>query len=178
MTVEALRDGQPDVLAELNDRFGRQVHGVAYLILGDASAADDVVVDTLLRALDRGRTLRDAAALRPWLMRIAANEALGRRRRNARVVQLQVLPELAAPEHWSEADERAMLWQGVTALPLRMRAAVVLRYYADLPVEAVATALGVSPNTIKSQLRVALGHLRAALSDDPSVLPPVEVRHA
>ena len=57
-----------------------------------------------------------------------------------------------------------------------MRAAVGLRYYLDLPVETVATVLGVSPNTIKTQLKSALAHLRLALADEPTVL--AEVRHA
>ena len=50
----------------------------------------------------------------------------------------------------------------VDGLPVEMRAAVVLHYFADLPVDDVARALGKSPNTIKSQLRVGLGQLRAA----------------
>ena len=48
-----------------------------------------------------------------------------------------------------------------------MRAAVVLHYFADLTVEDVARSLGKSPNTVKSQLRVALGRLRAAHEDAP-----------
>jgi RNA polymerase sigma-70 factor (ECF subfamily) len=54
-----------------------------------------------------------------------------------------------------------------------MRAAVVLRYYADLPVDEVALALDKSPNTIKAQLQAALDRLRISLSD---VAP--EARHA
>ena len=46
-----------------------------------------------------------------------------------------------------------------------MRAAVVLRYYADLSVEEVATALGKSPNTIKAQLQTALDRLRIRLAE-------------
>ena len=46
-----------------------------------------------------------------------------------------------------------------------MRAAVVLRYYADLSVDEVATTLGKSPNTIKAQLQTALDRLRAHLAD-------------
>jgi DNA-directed RNA polymerase specialized sigma24 family protein len=57
-----------------------------------------------------------------------------------------------------------------------MRAAVGLRYYLDLPVETVAAVLGVSPNTIKTQLKSALVRLRAALTDEVVVLE--EVRHA
>ena len=56
MTVEALRHGRPAVLAELLERYGRDMHAVAYLILRDRSDAEDVVADSLLAALDRGHS--------------------------------------------------------------------------------------------------------------------------
>jgi hypothetical protein len=65
MTVEALRGGRPEVLDELLERYGRDIDGVAYLILRDRSAAEDVVIETLLTALGHGRDLRDPDALRP-----------------------------------------------------------------------------------------------------------------
>jgi len=65
MTVEALRGHRPEVLADLLERYGREIQGVAYLILRDRATAEDVLVDTLLTALDRGDTLRDPGALRP-----------------------------------------------------------------------------------------------------------------
>ncbi len=76
----------------------------------------------------------------------------------------------------TDVDDRAALWQGVAALPPRTRAAIVLHYYADLPVVDVAAALGVSANTVKSHLQSGLQHLRSALADTPTTLP--EVRHA
>jgi RNA polymerase sigma-70 factor (ECF subfamily) len=86
MTVQALRRGRPEVLAELLDRYGRDMHAVAYLIVRDRAAAEDIVADSLLAALDHGRSLRDDDALRPWLLRIATNKALRYRQRAARVV--------------------------------------------------------------------------------------------
>jgi DNA-directed RNA polymerase specialized sigma24 family protein len=83
MTVQALRRGRPEVLAELLDRFGRDMQAVAYLIVRDRAAAEDIVADSLLAALDHGRSLRDDDALRPWLLRIATNRALRYRRRAA-----------------------------------------------------------------------------------------------
>ena len=76
MTVQALRRGQPEVLADLLDRYGRDMQAVAYLIVRDRAAAEDIVADSLLAALDHGRSLRDDHALRPWLLRIATNKAL------------------------------------------------------------------------------------------------------
>lgn len=163
MTVEALRGRRPEVLGDLLERYGCEIQGVAYLILRERAAAEDVVVETLLTAFDRGDSLRDPDALRPWLLRIATNRALAVRRHEGRVVQLHVVPEAAG--HDPDADERLALLSVVGALPARMRAAVVLRYYADLPVREVAEALGTSENTVKTQLREALERLRLALAE-------------
>jgi RNA polymerase sigma factor (sigma-70 family) len=172
VTIDALRAGRPEVLDELLDRYGREVQGVAYLVLRDRAAAEDVVVDTLLTALDRGGQLRDPEALRPWLLRIAVNHALGARRSAARVVQLTVLPEQAGPR--AEAEDRLTLLACLDRLAPRMRAAVVLRYYADLPVRDVAEALGTSQNTVKTQLREALRQMRIAIAAEAD---PPEVAH-
>lgn len=163
MIVEALRDRRPEVLGDLLERYGPEIQGVAYLVLRDRSAAEDVVVDTLLAAFDHGSSLRDPDALRPWLLRIAANRALGVRRSESRVVQLHVVPERAA--RWTDEDERLTLLGVVDRLAPRMRAAVVLRYYADLPVRDVAEALGTSENTVKTQLRQALERMRDTLAE-------------
>ncbi|MEP6640152.1 MAG: RNA polymerase sigma factor [Chloroflexota bacterium] len=176
MTVEALRRGRPEVLADLLARYGSDMQAVAYLIVRDRSAAEDIVADSLLAALDHGRSLRDEDALRPWLLRIATNKALRHRQRSARVLELDIVNGLAGETPGLDADESMALWQAVRSLPPRMRAAVGLRYYLDLPVETVAEVLGVSPNTIKTQLKSALVHLRAALADEPMAI--AEVRHA
>jgi RNA polymerase sigma factor (sigma-70 family) len=76
----------------------------------------------------------------------------------------------------SDASARVTLLDAVDRLPVQTRAAVVLRYYADLPVEEVAAALGKSPNTIKAQLQTALDRLRADLTAPATGL--AEARHA
>lgn len=176
MTVQALRRGEPEVLADLLDRYGRDMQAVAYLVVRDRAAAEDIVADSLLAALDHGRTLRDDDALRPWLLRIASNKALRYRQRAAHVVDLEVVEGAIADPRGPTADDSLALWQAVLGLPPRMRAAIGLRYYLDLPVETVAEALQVSPNTIKTQLKSALAHLRTALADEP--MPVKEARHA
>lgn len=177
MTIAALRGRRPEVLDDLLTRYGRELQGVAYLILRDRAAAEDVVVDTLLTALDRADQLRDDAALRPWLLRIATNRALGLRRSGARVLTLQSVPEMAAGSRSS--DDRLVIMAAVERLAPRTRAAVVLRYYADMPVRDVAATLGTSENTVKTQLREALAQLRTTLGDDGDFRPTVaaEVLH-
>ncbi len=166
MTVEALRRRRPSTLADLLETYGRELQAVAYLILRDRLEAEDVVIESLLTAFERGGEIRDERALRAWLLRVATNHALGRRRKTARLVQLEITPDQAAGgDLASESVTRLSLLDGVDRLPTQMRAALILRYYADLPVEEVAAALGKSPNTIKAQLRTALDRLREHLAE-------------
>jgi RNA polymerase sigma-70 factor (ECF subfamily) len=167
MTMEALREHRPEILAELLVRFGPEIQTVGYLIVRDASDAEEVLSDTLLTALERGHQLRDETALRAWLLRIAANKALGMRRRSVRLIPLGSLAESGSPEVMeSAALARTSLIDELASLPPRIRAAVVLRYYADLSVDEVAAALGTSRNTVKTQLRIGLDRLRDHLRDE------------
>jgi len=178
MTVQALRERRIDTLAGLLDAYGREIQGVAYLILRDRALAEDVTIETLLTAFERGGSIREEAAVRPWLLRVAANKALTVRRSGARIANLSVLPEsVAAGDLASEASDRVALLQAVGRLPIQMRAAVVLRYYADLSVDEVATTLGKSPNTIKAQLQTALDRLRLSLAE-PIGVTLGEAHHA
>lgn len=166
MTVQALRDRRIVVLADLLDTYGREVQGLAYLILRDRSLAEDVTIETFLTAFERGGSIRDDTALRAWLLRVATNKALSVRRSTRRVVDLGGVPETFAPDDVAiHATDRLVLRDAVASLPIQMRAAVVLRYYADLPVEDVAAVLGKSANTIKAQLQVGLDRLREALAE-------------
>ena len=177
MTVQALRERRIDTLAGLLDAHGREIQGVAYLILRDRALAEDVTIETLLTAFERGGSIREEAAVRPWLLRVAANKALTVRRSGARIANLTVLPDSAAAgDLASEASDRVALLEAIDRLPIQMRAAVVLRYYADLPVEGVAAALGKSPNTIKAQLKTALDRLRRSLGE--AALRSGEISHA
>lgn len=177
MTVQALRDRRTDALSALLDAHGREIQAVAYLILRDRFLAEDITIETLLTAFERGSSIRDETALRAWLLRVATNRALSERRSSARVVQLAAVPEpVSRADIAGDSVDRLALLAAVGELPIQMRAAVVLRYYADLPVEAVAEALGKSPNTIKAQLQTALDRLRLALREPAG--NATEISHA
>ena len=92
------------------------------------------------------------------------------RRSDARLVGLDLAPD----QPRSDAAERLTLLGVVHQLPVRMRAAVVLRYCADLPVRDVAATLGTSENTVKTQLRESLERLRIALAETPRYLEAID----
>ena len=123
------------------------------------------MIDTMVTAWERIGSLRDPAALRPWLLRIATRHALGRRRRPAPTA---VLLDGSLPAVSGAADpERIALAEALDRLPPRMRACLSLHYYAGLSVAETANALGISPNTAKFHLKEGLARLRTALEVEP-----------
>jgi RNA polymerase sigma-70 factor (ECF subfamily) len=162
--AQLVRQGADEALDALFARYADEIQGVAYLILRDRFDAEDVMAETLIVAWRRGRELRDESALRPWLLKIATNKALSLRR-NRRTLRLVDDHEVAGGDTTGPLAARMALLAAIDDLPVEMRAAVVLHYFADLTVEDVAQSLGKSSNTIKSQLRVALGRLRTAYGE-------------
>lgn len=137
------------------------------ITLDDAEAQDLVqtTFETALRSLDQ---LRDPTALRAWLLRIQTREAFRVVRRLRRLIHLDrdrhdLADTTADPAFRAEHVD---LWAALGDLPTRIRATVVLHHMVGLPVRDTASALGVSENTVKAQLKTGLARLREALDDD------------
>jgi len=145
------------------------VHGpvllaTARLITLDADEAQDLVQTTFEIAIRRIGQLRDPGALRAWLLRIEVREAFRVVRRLRRLVSLDGrVAEIVVPT--PDLAQRADVRAGLRRLPPRIRAAIALHYLAGLPVSEAAAAMGVSENTIKSQLKTGLARLREDLRD-------------
>jgi len=118
-------------------------------------------MDTLETAWRRADQLRDDAALRTWLLRIATRHALSRRRRRRPTRPLEGAHPL--PTYAEPSVDRVVVAAALAALPERIRAAVALHHVAGLTVPETAEAMGTSQNTVKSQLRSGMARLRVAL---------------
>src|SRR5438552_1725395 len=126
------------------------------------------------RALDR---FRAGADLRPWLLRIVANEARNRVRSSGRRHQLELRltegfrPGDAAPSPEAvavAADERRRLLETINALSEDDRLVIASRYFLDLSGEETAAALGIPEGTVKSRLSRALARLKARVEEAAS----------
>ena len=176
--ADDLRERRPEAVDRLLAEHGAEIQAVAQVILRDRDEAADVLEETLITAWEKASSLRDPGALRPWLLRIATNRALSRRRMTARLVALDVAVEPAAPDTGSRIEARLAILEGLQVLAPRERAAIALHYLADLPVDEVAKAMGTSPNTVKTQLREALVKLRREMGEGAGTVAPAEARHA
>lgn len=141
----------PDELVGLyEDRYDDLVR-VAYLMTGAPAAAEELVQDAFLAAHRSWDGVREPY---PYVRAAVVNRARSWGRR----LQLERRQPIVAPASaWMEADE---LWDALRALNDRQRAAIVLRYYADLPDREIAAALGCREATVRTAVHRGLAALR------------------
>jgi RNA polymerase sigma-70 factor (ECF subfamily) len=148
----------------------RTLFRTARAILRDDAEAEDAVQDAYLQAYRRLRTFRGDSKLSTWLVRIAANEALMRRRRNPRPAELpenEAVSDAPGPQDNVErAELRRLLEAHIDALPEGYRAVFVLRALEELSVDETAAALRIPQATVRSRYFRARGLLRTWMAGD------------
>ncbi len=174
------RTAEPATKATDEADFGEFVQAVlpgllryGHALTGNPHDAADLVQGVLERIGARWTTIRrktgDPVA---YARRAMANAHVSRWRRTRRESLVADLPDTRVvyqPDRF--ADEP--LWQALRGLPPRQRAVMVLRYYEDLSEAEIASTLGVTTGTVKSQANKAMANLRAKLG-----VPTTEGRQA
>ncbi len=156
------------------------VYRVCRHLLPRHEDVEAAVQETFLRALEKLRSFSGRASLRSWIVAIAVNLCRDklRRRRLVPFVPLETPEEdgpgpVARLEGGDPDPERvAMVRQAaslvrreVGRLPSRQREVFALRFFADLPLEDIAAALGVDVGTVKTHLHRAVHRVRAAVEE-------------
>jgi RNA polymerase sigma factor (sigma-70 family) len=167
--------GSSPAFSILYERYHKQLFEYCRSILRSDGDAHDAVQSTFMHALEALQRDRRNAPLRPWMFRIAHNEAISLIRRRRAGDELSVLLEREFVHVEDRADQREQLQSLLTdlqELPSRARAAILLRELAGLSHEEIAVALGTSVSGAKQaifQARSALvevAHGRAMRCED------------
>jgi RNA polymerase sigma factor (sigma-70 family) len=170
--VERAKGGDADAYAELVRRYEQVAFRTAYLITGEADDAADAAQEALVKAYRALRGFRSGAPLRPWLLRIVANEARNRRRSAGRAsgLVLRVGQDRASVDAAPSAEaavlreeKRRAVLAALNRLAEDDRRVIACRYFLDLSVAETADVLHVRRGTVKSRLSRALARLRTAL---------------
>ncbi|GAC1428636.1 MAG: hypothetical protein NVSMB54_19690 [Ktedonobacteraceae bacterium] len=171
LLVTRARQGDENAFSEIVDRYSVLMLRAATLIVVDHDIAEDIVQDALLQAWHHLPALRDAGALRPWLMRIVVNQCLSFKRRLARSTAFvcQALLEQErdfaaqiAEYHKGRIERNWDLAGVIEALPAKQRVVIVLHYYHGMTLSQMAQVLQISENTLKKRCQAALATLRRA----------------
>jgi RNA polymerase sigma-70 factor (ECF subfamily) len=162
--VRDAQRGSSEALEELFRRHWQRAHRAAFLVVGDAAAAEDIAQESFLaaiRALDRFDRRRPFG---PWLHRITVNRSIDFAR--ARALRGEsALTERAEPQAADPASISAELLAALAELAPDHRAVVVLRHLLGYTPGEIGEILGLPRGTVNSRLRRALDRLRPAIEE-------------
>jgi RNA polymerase sigma-70 factor (ECF subfamily) len=189
--VAGLRRRDPDVVAELVERWSDAMLRLALVFLPERGAAEDVVQEAWIRALAGIERFEGRSSLRTWVLGIVVNLARARARRERLSLPFSALSD-EAPEvekgsflpdqhvwagHWASAprpplpeerllagEVRQRVGRLVRGLPTEQRAVVVLRDFEGLPAEEVCALLDLSEGYQRVLLHRARSRLRDGLA--------------
>lgn len=140
-----------------------KVLGLAFALGNDRSTAEDLVQEAFAAAYRRWREVSTMQHPEGWLRKTVANRSVSHFRR------LRVEGRYLARHREEAADEMSpdavAVWAAIRRLPQRQMEAIVLTVYTDLTVTEAATAMGCSPETVKTHLERARLGLRKMLED-------------
>jgi RNA polymerase sigma-70 factor (ECF subfamily) len=173
--IDSILAGDTRAMEALMRRHNRSLYRTARAILRDEAEAEDAVQEAYLHAFRALDTFRGESKLSTWLVRITANEALMRRRRNARTAMMAAMDvesdslesDEAGPESLAQRGEmRRLLEARIDALPDSYRAVFILRALEELTVEEIAAVLGIPDATVRTRYFRARGLMRQSMAGD------------
>jgi RNA polymerase sigma-70 factor (ECF subfamily) len=173
--VRRVLAGEVALFEVLLRRHDGRVYRTVRAILRDEGEAEDAMQAAWVRAYQHLGEWAGASSFSTWLLRIAANEALGRLRRRSRLVAVEddgegdggvMDPRAEDPEERAAAHEAVrLLERAVDGLAAPYRSVYVLREIEELSTEETAEALGLSEEAVKVRLHRARAMLRDALGE-------------
>lgn len=178
--VRRVLAGETALFEILMRRYNQRLYRVSRIILRNDGEAEDVMQDAYVRAYEHLNQFAGRAAFSTWLTRIAVHEALARKRRSGRMLQIDdsqpnspsthgdsmpILKSSApSPEaRTASAQAQHLLQEAIEGLPEAYRTIVVMREVEEMSVAETADSLGVSEAVVKTRLHRAHAMLRKDL---------------
>lgn len=156
--IKAARSGDGAAYAELLRPLYQGAFRLAYGLLHDIDEAEDAVQESAFKAWRKIGNLREGATLQPWFLAIVANHCRTvSRSRWWSVVKTEPPEREALPMDIAGAIDmrRALMRLGYDE-----RLLIVLRYYLDMPIDEIASTLGISPRAARTRVERAVNRLR------------------
>lgn len=162
--------GDADAFEVIYERHSRVAYSLAYRLLGDRQAAEDLVQDAFLSAWRNATAYSPMrGSVRTWLLSILHNRGIDKLRtssamnRRQEALEAMELRRPPAPDAATEGMERAMadtVRREMGTLPPEQVEVLTLAYYGGFTHQEIAEILQVPLGTVKSRMRLGLDRLR------------------
>jgi RNA polymerase sigma-70 factor, ECF subfamily len=166
--VREAKRGSRDAVEQIVRLHWDELHRVAYLIVRDREAAEDIAQEAMLSAIRALRRFDAKRPLRPWLIAIVTNRSLDWTRRRTRrpEVALTAFEPASADVSDRPSGERSDLRHALEELDPETRAMLVLRYVLGFRAPEIGEALEIPAATVRTRLSRALERMRTSLSEE------------
>lgn len=168
--IEGLRINDEGSLAAVYDSYASLAYGLALRVLRAPPDAEDVVQDSFLALWKQAERLDASRGIRSYLMTIVHHKAIDKLRQKGRHRETDLegpAAELASSDDPAteavRTTERETIVEAMKSLPAEQQQTLQLAYFNGLTLNEVARHMQVPQGTVKSRLRLALGHLRKQL---------------
>lgn len=175
-TAPRARSAPTQAVTTLLRDYGPRVLALSLRLCNNRSDAEDLVQDVFLQAFRKWHTFKGDADPGTWLYTIAIRAGRARfRKRNRRETILRPTTELmpwtessiaavdSPPDNAARAEAAEAVHLAIAELPDQFRVPIILKEMLELPIEDVAQALNIKPETVKTRLHRARLHLRKAM---------------
>lgn len=165
-----IRRRDATALAELYDKYGGRVFGLAVTIAGEDMAAQEITQDTFIKVWEHPEKYRyEESKFLAWLLMIARHRAIDHlRREKLRSGQSSSIDDDAMPEMPDMALDVEEKWREMRhvmdALPAEQRQVIEMAYYHGLSQSEIAEMLQWPLGTVKTRLRLGMQKLREKLT--------------
>lgn len=161
---EFRRTRGPRAMAEVFDLTAGELLLFARRLARDAAAAEDLVQQTFVRAIERAEQFDGSRRLLPWLTAILANEArMVHRRGEPDVARVHVPEVVEPPQQAARRETQQAIDAAFAELPADYRDVVAMRHLHDMRPRHIAAALAIPVATVKTRLRRGVERLVASL---------------
>jgi RNA polymerase sigma-70 factor (ECF subfamily) len=181
--VLALEEGLPAALDEVYSRYSRAVYSLCYRVLGDGSAAEDVVQEVFLKLWRQpGAFDANRGSLSAWLLSVAHHRAIDVLRRQ------KTRGERQFPEGWeetagedvgaldladmaSQTEDVKAIRRALAQIPAAQRIAIEMAFFEGKTHAEISAELGEPLGTAKTRIRLGMRKLRTLLEKDGILRP-------
>ena len=168
--VKLVSQRHTEAFEELYRRHAPAVNAIARRLFGDVELAAEVTQVAFMRLWDRTHLVDGEGRIRPWLVTVARNAGIDRRRRkrlstSPLVEALDRVAEAPGPEDEAITNERKHdIRAALRALPTAQRNAIELSYFGGLSQSEIADVTGEPLGTIKGRIRLGMQRLRTLMT--------------
>jgi RNA polymerase sigma-70 factor (ECF subfamily) len=167
--ISLLGDGDAQAFALLYDRHSRAAFSLAYRMMGERQASEDLAQDAFIKIWRGAASYRAGrGGVRTWILSIVRNQGLDQLRSHASRRRTQEKIEASAPrsqpneafaETWRNS-QRAQVREALNTLPQEQLKILELAYFSGYTHVEIADLLGLPLGTVKGRMRLGLKKLR------------------